>query len=99
MMDDEVTNNQRSVYTLIDALSNTGGFISIFYSAVGFLISQIQASIFFLSIISKLFLYEYDENEPEYKRKKAVKIAPLATIRKDTNDVELETEECRIETD
>ena len=27
MMDDEVLNNQRTVYTLIDALCNTGGFI------------------------------------------------------------------------
>ena len=77
MMDDEVQNNQRSVYTLIDALSNTGGFISIFYSGVGFLISHIQANIFFLSILSKLFLYELDDNEPDKKGMKGVKISPI----------------------
>ena len=41
MMDDEVLNNQRRAYNLIDALSNTGGFISIFYAAISFLISTL----------------------------------------------------------
>eukprot|EP00347_Sterkiella_histriomuscorum_P018344 403345864 len=62
-MSDSVKNTKRQVTTLIDAISDTGGFMSVVYTIVSILISGPQEHLFFQSIIKKLFLYNKKELE------------------------------------
>jgi hypothetical protein len=49
---------EREVLTVFDALSNTGGFMSIVFTAFAMIVSGTQENLFFSSIIKRIFLYE-----------------------------------------
>ncbi|CDW76435.1 UNKNOWN [Stylonychia lemnae] len=47
---------QRSAYTILDDITNTGGFMSIIFAFVNLLINRIQRNLFFQSLIKRNYL-------------------------------------------
>lgn len=56
-MDDEVKTVDRTVMSLLDAVKNAGGFMSVAFVAGLVLVQQLQKTIYFTSLIKSLFKY------------------------------------------
>jgi hypothetical protein len=54
---------ERYVYTLLTAATNTGGFMNLVLVGFAIVASRLQESLFFESILKKVFLYEKTEEE------------------------------------
>jgi hypothetical protein len=58
VMDDEATITNRNVYTVIEALSSTGGILGFVYISIYILISYIQEFLYNRALIKDIFLYQ-----------------------------------------
>eukprot|EP00347_Sterkiella_histriomuscorum_P017085 403350725 len=74
-MSDKQETTKRQVTTLIDAISNIGGFMTIVLAAVKLLIGGMQQRLFYQSIVKRLYLTEKDEMS-QYDQKTKVSIQP-----------------------
>lgn len=52
----------RERYTLLDALSSTGGFLGILNLILSILLSKLQETLFYRSLISNLYFTESKES-------------------------------------
>lgn len=57
-MDDEETYTSRSVYTVVDAMSNVGGLVGVISALMQVLLTGLEETFFYASVIGKLFLYD-----------------------------------------
>jgi len=71
MIDENVNQSTRTVYTIADALSATGGFLGIITLIVQILIGWLQERLFIKSIIRHMFIEEREIGDlPQKKQKK-----------------------------
>ncbi|CDW71381.1 UNKNOWN [Stylonychia lemnae] len=66
-MDDQVKTVNRKLMTILDALGNTGGFMSIIIVIAYGMISQVQKTLYYTSLVKSLFVFQ--ENFDEKKQK------------------------------
>jgi hypothetical protein len=55
-LDPQTTYNERQFFTVVDALAETGGFASIIFVIFSLFIEGIPKSLFYRSILSKIFM-------------------------------------------
>ena len=71
VLDKNELTSQRVSYTIFDALSDTGGFMSIFFVLIEILMASTQESLFHFSMIKRLFLYQKELELDETSNNKA----------------------------
>ncbi|CDW87692.1 UNKNOWN [Stylonychia lemnae] len=64
-MDDQVKTVNRKLMTFLDALGNTGGFMSILFVIAFAMIQYFQKTIYYTSLIKSLFVYQTDVNQQD----------------------------------
>lgn len=69
LIDEKVTKTTREVYTVLDALSSTGGFLEILSIIAMTILGSLQEKLFYSSIISKLFREEVPEEKRVFDHK------------------------------
>ncbi|CDW90594.1 UNKNOWN [Stylonychia lemnae] len=62
--DEKIESVTRQTFTILDAITNTGGFMSIIFTAAQMIIGSIQAQLFYSSLLKKSFL-TLDESKKE----------------------------------
>ncbi|CDW78786.1 UNKNOWN [Stylonychia lemnae] len=62
-MDDTVKTIRRQAVTFIDALQNTGGFMSVLFVITLNLISYLQRTIYYTSLVKSLYQYQSEQNK------------------------------------
>ena len=66
-LDQEAIQTQRSVYTIADAMAQTGGFLGIIQIVFALLVSRIQENLYFQAIIKEIFTTERGSKEQKNK--------------------------------
>ena len=66
-MDDKIQVLERKVYTIIDALVNTGGMIGIVYAFFAFLIGSIQDQLFLSQLFAHTFFSSQSNSNSQTK--------------------------------
>eukprot|EP00347_Sterkiella_histriomuscorum_P022405 403338607 len=66
----------RTVDTILTAITNTGGFMSILFVVIQILIGSIQEKMFYQSLISKMYLYQQTTENKQNIYQKSVKKGP-----------------------
>jgi len=67
-MDDTVKTVTRTAFTFLDALKNTGGFMSVLFVIILNLIGYLQKTIYFTSLVRSLFKYQLASKKDLSKR-------------------------------
>eukprot|EP00347_Sterkiella_histriomuscorum_P006411 403352871 len=91
-MNDQITITERKVFTLLDALSSTGGLLQFMIIALAFLTRNVQQNMFYLSVIKKIFLF--DESHFSGKKESVSKDSYKTTRQKSNSNQGDQNENC-----
>ena len=85
ILSDEEINIERETFTLLDALSNTGGIMGILMGLLKIIMGSIQQLFFSASVAKKLLFTTQDKSQMQPKKAKIGTSTTAADLHKPTN--------------